>query len=66
MPEPLDFTGLRASGSTQIPGNALPIQKARIEKIPSLLGRDFLNKYSVLLKHSDNLVLITDEDVIAA
>lgn len=40
-----------------------PIQKARIERIPSLLGRDFLNKYAVLLRKSDDTVLITDEDL---
>jgi hypothetical protein len=42
------------------------IQKARVERIPSLLGRDFLNKYAILMKHSDDVVLITDEDVMAA
>jgi len=30
--------------------------------IPSLLGRDILNKYSVFLRHETNTVLITDED----
>lgn len=38
-------------------------QRAKIEKIPSLIGRDFLNKYTLLLKQTDNLVLVTDEDI---
>lgn len=36
-------------------------QRARIEKIPSILGRDFLNKYTVVLKQTERLVLITDK-----
>lgn len=38
-------------------------QRARIEKIPSLLGRDFLNRYTLVLKQAEDLVLITDENV---
>lgn len=38
-------------------------QKAMTRKIPSLLGRDFLNKYTVVLNYGDNLVLITDESI---
>jgi hypothetical protein len=37
--------------------------RARIERIPSLLGRDVLNKYTVLLRHSDDVVVITDDDI---
>jgi hypothetical protein len=33
----------------------------RIKGIPSLLGRDVLNKYSLLLRQRTNTVLITDD-----
>lgn len=41
-----------------------PVIDARIKGIPSLLGRDVLNKYSILLRQATNTVLITDENVI--
>lgn len=39
-----------------------PRQRMRVEKIPSLLGRDVLNRYTVVLKQADDVVLITDEE----
>ena len=33
----------------------------RIRRLPSLLGRDVLNKYGLVLLKSDGLVVITDE-----
>ena len=33
----------------------------RIRRLPSLLGRDVLNKYGLVLLKSDRLVIITDE-----
>lgn len=33
----------------------------RIKKLPSLLGRDILNKYRTVLDRNEKLVLITDE-----
>jgi len=33
----------------------------RIRRLPSLLGRDVLNKYGLVLSKSDQLVVITDE-----
>lgn len=35
----------------------------RIRKIPSLLGRDFLNKYTLALNRKKKSVVITDEKV---
>ncbi len=35
--------------------------EARIKKIPSLLGRDFLNKYTLVLDKKRESVIITDE-----
>lgn len=39
-------------------------QRARIERIPSLLGRDVLNNYMVILQRSTDTVLMTDEDIV--
>lgn len=35
----------------------------RIKNIPSILGRDILNKYKLILDRNNNTVLITDEEV---
>jgi len=35
----------------------------RIRRLPSLLGRDVLNKYGLVLLKSDRLVVITDESI---
>lgn len=36
-------------------------EEERIKRIPSLLGRDFLNKYSLFLNRKKALVIISDE-----
>ena len=36
------------------------IRDERIKRIPSLLGRDILNKYQLLLDRRSNKVIITD------
>lgn len=38
-------------------------EKARIRMLPSLLGRDFLNRYKVILDRANGRVTITDEEV---
>lgn len=35
----------------------------RIKRIPSLLGRDFLNKYTLALDRKRDSVIITDEEI---
>lgn len=37
-------------------------EEQRIKRIPSLLGRDFINKYSLFLNKKKDVVLISDED----
>jgi len=37
-------------------------EEDRIKRIPSLLGRDFLNKYSLFLNRKKDVVTISDED----
>jgi len=37
-------------------------EEDRIKRIPSLLGRDFINRYSLLLNKAKNIVVISDED----
>ena len=41
-----------------------PVLQAKIERIPSLLGRDFLNRYALLLRRSNGTVLVADENVV--
>ncbi len=36
-------------------------EEERIKRIPSLLGRDFLNKYSLFLNRKDKIVTISDK-----
>jgi len=37
-------------------------EEERIKRISSLLGRDFLNRYSLLLNRKKDIVVIRDED----
>lgn len=39
------------------------VTRERIKNIPSILGRDVLNKYRLILDKNNNMVLITDEEV---
>lgn len=37
-------------------------EEERIKRIPSLLGRDFINRYSLLLNKKGDIVVISDEE----
>ncbi len=39
-----------------------PEEEARIRTLPSLLGRDFLNRYELVLDRRKDRVTVTDED----
>lgn len=38
------------------------MEEEKIKRIPSLLGRDFLNKYGLFLNRKKDVVIISDED----